>query len=137
MNNYTVVREVLCNKYQSRNLIGHYHFWGISPRYPTMFTRPFLTGRRVRAGHETKYMHGLKEQNGSQPEKICFYVNLGHSEFISWESSLDQFIKSTLIARFHLNPVVTNYLYRQLSVRDYPLPLQCTTLLKGPRYTLP
>ena len=24
--NFTVVREVLCNKYRSHNLVGHYHF---------------------------------------------------------------------------------------------------------------
>ena len=57
--NSTVVREVLRNNYRSRNLIGHYHFWGISPRNSTSFTRPFLAGRRARAGraragHETK-----------------------------------------------------------------------------------
>ena len=28
----TVVREVPCTNYQSRNLIGPYHFWRISPR---------------------------------------------------------------------------------------------------------
>ena len=28
-------------------------FWGISPRNSTSFTRPSLTGRRARAGHET------------------------------------------------------------------------------------
>ena len=55
MNNYTVVREVLCNKYQSCNLIGHYHFWGISPRNLTLFTRPFLARRRAWAG-QTKSM---------------------------------------------------------------------------------
>ena len=48
-----VEREVLRNNYRSRNLIGHYHFWGISPRNSTSFTRPFLAGRRARAGHKT------------------------------------------------------------------------------------
>ena len=52
MNN--VVREVLHNNYRRRNLIGHYHFWVISPRNSTSFTRPFLAGRHTRAGHETK-----------------------------------------------------------------------------------
>ena len=28
--------------YRSRNLIGPYHFWGISSRNSTFFTRPFL-----------------------------------------------------------------------------------------------
>ena len=41
------------NNYQSRNLIGHYPFWVISPRNSTSFTRPFLAGRRAWAGHET------------------------------------------------------------------------------------
>ena len=45
---------MLRNNYRSCNLIGHYHFWGISPRNSTLFTRPFLTGRHARAGHETK-----------------------------------------------------------------------------------
>ena len=39
------VREVLRNNQQSCNLIGPYHFWGISPRNLTLFTRPFLTRR--------------------------------------------------------------------------------------------
>ena len=41
------------NNYRSRNLIGHYPFWVISPRNSTSFTRPFLAGRRARAGHAT------------------------------------------------------------------------------------
>ena len=44
---------MLRNNYRSRNLIGHYPFWVISPRNLTSFTRPFLAGRRARAGHET------------------------------------------------------------------------------------
>ena len=48
---FIVVREVLRNNYGSRNLIGPYHFWGISP---TSFTRPFLVRRRAWAGHETR-----------------------------------------------------------------------------------
>ena len=50
---FTVVRNVLHNNYQSRNLIGHYPFWVISPRNSTLFTRPFLAGRHARAGHVT------------------------------------------------------------------------------------
>ena len=46
---------MLRNNYWSRNLIGHYFIWVIiiSPRNLTSFTRPFLTGRHARAGHET------------------------------------------------------------------------------------
>ena len=29
------VSEVLSNSYQSHNLIGPYHFWGITPQNPT------------------------------------------------------------------------------------------------------
>ena len=47
-----ILRKVR-NNYRSRNLIGHYPFWVISPRNLTSFTRPFLAGRRARAGHET------------------------------------------------------------------------------------
>ena len=39
---------------RSRNLIGPYHFWGISPRNSTLFTRPFLAGRHVWDRHETR-----------------------------------------------------------------------------------
>ena len=53
MTNFTVVSVVLRNNYWSRNLIGPYRFRVISPRNSTSFTRPFLTGRRARAGHET------------------------------------------------------------------------------------
>ena len=40
----------------SRNLIGLPPFWGISPRNSTSFTRPFLTGRHTRGGHETSVL---------------------------------------------------------------------------------
>ena len=49
---------MLCNNYRSRNLIGHYPFWVISPRNLTLFTRPFLARRHVRAGHETRLEYG-------------------------------------------------------------------------------
>ena len=52
--NFIVVREVLHNNYQSHNLIGPYHFWAISPRNSTSFTRSFLTRRCKQAGHKTK-----------------------------------------------------------------------------------
>ena len=74
--NFTVVREVLRNNYQSCNLIGPYRFWGENPRYSTLFTRPFLTGRRVWAGDETNpslplCSHTMHEQsmNHTLPEK--------------------------------------------------------------------
>ena len=44
---FTVVREVLHNNYRSRNLIGPYHVWGISPMNLTLFARPFLAEARV------------------------------------------------------------------------------------------
>ena len=40
----TVVREVLCNNYQSRNLIGPYHSLGISPRIRLPLPDCFLPG---------------------------------------------------------------------------------------------
>ena len=40
--NFTVVSKVLHSNYRSLNFIGPYHFWGISPRNLTSFTRPFL-----------------------------------------------------------------------------------------------
>ena len=46
---------MLCNSYQSRNLIGPYCFWGISPRNSTLFTRLFLARRHTWAVHKTKY----------------------------------------------------------------------------------
>ena len=42
MSIFTVVREVLRNNNLSLNLIGPYHFWIISPRNLTLFTRPVL-----------------------------------------------------------------------------------------------
>ena len=39
INTFTVVKEVLCNNCKSCNLIGPYHFWGISPRNLTLLTR--------------------------------------------------------------------------------------------------
>ena len=57
MNNVDVVREVLRNNQRSCNLIGLPPSWGKSPRNWTSFTRPFLTGRRVWGGHETRPLH--------------------------------------------------------------------------------
>ena len=51
--NFIVVREVLHTNYQPHNLIGPYHS-GNKPRNSTLFTGPFLAGRRAWAGHETK-----------------------------------------------------------------------------------
>ena len=44
-----VVREVLCSNYQSCNLIGPYHFWGICPRNLTSLTRT-VSYREIPAG---------------------------------------------------------------------------------------
>ena len=41
---FTVVREVLCSNYWSHDLIGPYHFWGISPRILLCSPRPFEHG---------------------------------------------------------------------------------------------
>ena len=35
------------NNYRTRNLIGHYHVWVISPRNSTSFTRPFLAAKLI------------------------------------------------------------------------------------------
>ena len=53
----TAVREVLLLIVTgSCSLVGPYDFWGISPRNSTLFTRPFLAERCVRAWHETKFI---------------------------------------------------------------------------------
>ena len=39
---FIVVREVLQNNYRSRNLIGPYHFWEITPRNST-FVHPTIS----------------------------------------------------------------------------------------------
>ena len=45
---------MLWSNYWSQNLIGLYHFFGISPRNSTLFTRPFLTRRETtQTGYET------------------------------------------------------------------------------------
>ena len=51
---------MLHNKYWSCKLIGHYHFWVISPKNSTSFTTPFLAGRRAWAGHKTRTHHPLR-----------------------------------------------------------------------------
>ena len=53
---FTVVREMLCNYYQSHNLIGPHPFWEISLRNSTFYTRPLLAGRHMQAGHEAKFI---------------------------------------------------------------------------------
>ena len=66
---FAVVREVVGNNYWSRNLIGLYYFWVISPRNSTLFTRPFLTGMRTGAGHKTNTVRGAYNF-------MCTLVNL-------------------------------------------------------------
>ena len=62
---FTIVREVLSNNYRSHNLIAHYHYWGISPRNLTLFTRPFLAGRHMWEGHETSTVHAGYQDGSS------------------------------------------------------------------------
>ena len=52
---FTVERNVLRNNYQSRNLIGHYPFWVISPRNLTSFTDRFSPGGA--RGRGTRLVH--------------------------------------------------------------------------------
>ena len=52
LTNFTGVTEVLRHNYPTCNPIGPYHFWGISPRNSTSFTRLLLTGRCAWAGHK-------------------------------------------------------------------------------------
>ena len=85
MNKFTVVREVLSNIYRSRNLIGPYQFLGISPRNLTLFTKPFLTGRRVRAGHEISSIYTAPLQLWSRKEggrfmEVCCKLGVVHSK---------------------------------------------------------
>ena len=68
MTNFTVVRAVLRNNCWSRNLIGLYRFWVISPRNSTSFTRPFLAGQARKAGHETR---GLVTMHASAGNGEC------------------------------------------------------------------
>ena len=46
-------KGMLHNNHWSHNLIGPYHFWVISPRNSTLFTRLFRPRRHAWAGHET------------------------------------------------------------------------------------
>ena len=66
--NEQILRKVR-NNYRSRNLIGHYPFWVISPRNSTSFTRPFLAGRRARAGHETIFECPCDQQDSYKCQK--------------------------------------------------------------------
>ena len=76
---------MLRNNYRSRDLIGHYPFWVISPRNSTSFTRPFLAGRRARAGHETRekadivdYTNDYLDRQGSNDLK-AFLCSVSHT----------------------------------------------------------
>ena len=55
MNKFYCCKGSVSHNYQTCNLIDPYHFWGISPRNLTLFTRPFLAGG-VR-GLGTRYQH--------------------------------------------------------------------------------
>ena len=72
--------------YRSRNLIGHYPFWVISPRNSTSFTRPFLARRHARAGHETIVSHGNSSleplSHGAPPQVIIVPPLQGESGFL-------------------------------------------------------
>ena len=65
INKFYRCKESSRNNYRSRNLIGHYPFWVISPGNSTSFTRPFLAGRRARAGHETRGVCGASGASGA------------------------------------------------------------------------
>ena len=65
-----VVRVVLRNNYQSRNLIGPYHFLEISPRNSTLFTRLFLAMRCAWAGHETSRSLATSIADSGKPQLI-------------------------------------------------------------------
>ena len=68
---FTVVREVLCNYYQSHNLIGPHHFWGISPRNSTFYTRPPLAGRHMQDGHKAKFIGQEDNLAGHFSKRNC------------------------------------------------------------------
>ena len=70
---------MLRNNYQSRNLIGHYPFWVISPKNLTSFTRSFLAGRRVRAGHENIVFSTARHKSCFSP-LFRFRVQLFYTE---------------------------------------------------------
>ena len=69
--NFTIVREVLRINYLSRNLISPYHFWGISPRNSTLFTRFFLTGRCAWAGHKSHTVRMVRLRRGRRGGEGC------------------------------------------------------------------
>ena len=88
MTNFTSVRAVLRNNYWSRNLIDPYSFCQV---LATSFTRPFLAGRRARAGHETsKDDARARSRSISRPHASCALLStksvdlIGHITFLPW-----------------------------------------------------
>ena len=65
---------MLHNNYRSHNRIGPYHFWGISPRNSTLFTRPFLAGRLgTRLSHHLPRMQQTNQNHGKYSN--CHFSN--------------------------------------------------------------
>ena len=75
---------MLRNNYRSRNLIGHYPFWVISPRNSTLFTKPFLTGRRARAGHKTRPSLALFPGHSQILSHSHFLHSCGIIKILAW-----------------------------------------------------
>ena len=86
---------MLRNNYRSRNLIGHYPFWVISPKNSTSFTRPFLAGRHARAGHETKVVPGqltCRTRPGRRCPNLSLQAGQKVSQLVTDRRSVPNFI---------------------------------------------
>ena len=80
INKFYRCKESSRNNYRSRNLIGHYPFWVISPGNSTSFTRPFLTGRHTRVGHKTKPHEASLRWDSSHSAEVNENINLSYSQ---------------------------------------------------------
>ena len=89
---FTVVRKVLRNNHWSHNLIGPYHFLGISPRNSTSFTRPFLARRCAWARHKTKVLTAQCRTSSI----LAFSLHFHNSEN-AWKQGQPNFV---LLAEF-------------------------------------
>ena len=100
--NFTIVRKLLRNNHQSHNLVGHYHFWVISP---TLFTTLFLAGRCTWAGTWlgcTITLHYWKNLN------LVFYIFLIYVEPLLA-------LSVTVMIRTWLMNLLCNRQYKQAS----------------------
>ena len=128
----TVARAVLRNSYWSRKLIGPYRFWVISPRNSALFTRLFLAGRRVQAGHKTNTIVWQTTffivQRGVLTNVLPFDMTLFWYPFCPYREMRMEYMRQLAVwvqsAYVTMSPWGSSFIRRESTPGTVPFPLQ-------------